>query len=136
LDTLIAHRPFAGLGIMLRFSTRFNPDIIRTAYAPIGRDGRILSPDTTSIPRPFLTLLRRRGGSVERHYEAICKFSTRFNPDIIKTAYAPMQVKALGTGISHLLCSFVMRSMLCPSPKLKTLLAKHYTKRAAQIAAA
>jgi hypothetical protein len=35
LDTLIAHRPFAGLGIMLRFSTRFNPDIIRTAYAPV-----------------------------------------------------------------------------------------------------
>ena len=27
LDTLIAHRLFAGLGIMLRFSTRFNPNI-------------------------------------------------------------------------------------------------------------
>jgi hypothetical protein len=40
-----------------------------------------------------------------------------------------VQVKALETAINCLLCSFVMRSMLCPSPKLKTLLAKHYTKR-------
>ena len=35
LETLIAQRPLAGTGIMLRFCTRFSPDMIKTAYAPV-----------------------------------------------------------------------------------------------------
>lgn len=35
LETLIAQRPRAGTGMQLRFSTRFSPDMIRTAYAPV-----------------------------------------------------------------------------------------------------